>query len=169
MKHIAERKHVMKKEEYGNKFNEHLIEQYKLYVQMADNISSRRSQTNAFFISVLSALLVFLSLASDGKQSSNILNIAYIAMAILGLLICGVWFVNIQSYKQLNSGKYKVIHEIEQQLPFPCYDREWDILGQGGDSKNYLPITHIERYIPLLMSVPFLLVLVYLVYKLLTI
>lgn len=159
----------MNREEYGDKFNEHLVEEYKLYVQMADNVSSRRAQANAFFISVLSALLVFLSLAGEWKLSGDILNIpAYIATAILGLLLCAVWLLNIQSYRQLNSGKFKVIHEIEQRLPFPCYAREWDILGRGDDARKYLPLTHAERYIPLLLAIPFLLVLVYTVYKLLT-
>lgn len=32
-----------------------LIEQYKLYVEMADRISARRAETNKFYISLLTA------------------------------------------------------------------------------------------------------------------
>ena len=39
-------------EKYGDKFQDHLIEQYKLYVEMADRVSARRAQTNRFYISL---------------------------------------------------------------------------------------------------------------------
>ena len=52
----------MKKEEYGEKFHEHLLEQYKLYVEMADRVGTRRAQTNRFYISLLSGLLAVLSI-----------------------------------------------------------------------------------------------------------
>ncbi len=156
----------MNKEEYGDKFTDHLIEEYKLYVQMADNVSNRRAQANAFFISVLSALLVFLSLTGEGKPFGDVQNAAYIAITILGFLLCYVWLVNIQSYRQLNSGKFKVIHEIEQQLPFPPYAKEWDILGREKDARKYLQLTHVERYVPILLAIPFLLIFAYTIYKL---
>ena len=47
---------------YGDKFKDHLIEEYKLFVQMADNVSARRSQANQFYISVLSILLAAVAL-----------------------------------------------------------------------------------------------------------
>ncbi len=42
-----------------------LFEQYKLYVQMADNISERRNQTNRFYITLLSGLFTVLAIAAD--------------------------------------------------------------------------------------------------------
>jgi len=50
----------MNREEYGEQFKEHLIEQYKLYVEMTDRISDRRERTNRFYISLLSVLLALL-------------------------------------------------------------------------------------------------------------
>jgi hypothetical protein len=76
-----------------------------------------------------------------------------------------IWFVNLLSYRQLNSGKFKVIHEIETQLPYACYDREWDILGRGTAASKYLPMTHIEQYVPAIMSIPFAMVFVYALLK----
>jgi len=151
----------MKKEDYGEKFHEHLLEQYKLYVEMADRISNRRAQANRFYISLLSGLLALLSIVVSREIFSDFQTIAFMAVAILGLALCFLWNVNIRSYRQLNSGKFKVIHEMEQYLPFPCYDKEWMILGKGKESKTYLKLTRVEQYVPLILAVPYILLLVY--------
>lgn len=153
----------MKPSEYGDSYHEHLLEQYKLYVEMADNVSTRRAQANAFYITVLSALLAVIPLAFD--NFSNVEQyLAFLAVSILGLILCYVWNINIRSYRKLNSGKFKVIHEMEEQLPFACYDREWEFLGEGKDSKKYLQLTHVEQYVPYLLAVPYSLLLVYSLY-----
>lgn len=163
----------MSSEQYGEKFKDHFFEQYKLYIEMADRVSIKRSQTNQFYMSVLSALLGIITIASTVRGSRDLtpvqlLNIPYLAISLLGLLLCIIWFINILSYRQLNSGKFKVIHEMEQSLPYACYDREWVILGKGKDVKKYLPLTHIEQYVPTLLALPFLLVFVYTLYRLFT-
>lgn len=55
----------MTKEEYGDNFQAHLLDQYKLYVEMADRISARRVQINNFYTSFLSGLLAFLSIVTS--------------------------------------------------------------------------------------------------------
>lgn len=155
-------------EKYGSNYYAHLLEEYKLYVQMSDNIGNRRAQNNVFFISILSALQLIPTLLSQSITSTAIHGVAYIGTSVLGLVLCYLWAANIQSYKQLSSAKFKVIHEIEKQLPFACYDREWEFLGQGRDAKRYFQITRIEYYIPLLLSIPFLFVFIFMLYKLLT-
>ena len=48
----------------------------------------------------------------------------------------------------MNSGKFKVVHEIEKELPLSPYDAEWEALGRGNDPKLYLPFTRIEIWVP---------------------
>jgi hypothetical protein len=151
----------MKKEEYGEKFHEHLLEQYKLYVEMADRISNRRGQTNRFYISLLSGLLALLSIVVGSHIFSDFPSVVFIVVAILGLALCILWNINIRSHRQLNSGKFKVIHEMEQHLPFPCYDKEWEILGEGKEGKKYLQLTRVEQYVPFILAIPYLLLLIY--------
>jgi hypothetical protein len=151
----------MKKEEYGEKFHEHLLEQYKLYVEMADRISNRRGQTNRFYISLLSGLLALLSIVVGRHIFSDFQSVIFIVVAILGLALCILWNINIRSHRQLNSGKFKVIHEMEQHLPFPCYDKEWKILGEGKEGKKYLQLTRVEQYVPFILAIPYLLLLIY--------
>lgn len=146
---------------YGEKFKEHILEQYKLYVEMADRVSTRRGHTNMFYISLLSGLIALLSIVVERNILSDFHNVVLLAVAIMGLSLCFLWFINIRSYRQLNSGKFKVIHEMEQHLPFPCYDKEWEILRRGKEGKRYLQLTHIEQYIPFALAIPYLLLLVY--------
>ncbi|WP_424356545.1 RipA family octameric membrane protein [Methanocella sp. MCL-LM] len=138
-----------------------MLEQYKLYVEMADKISERRSQTNIFYVTLLSAILAVLSVIFEKDQISSFYALILLLISLLGLLLCLIWYYNITSYSQLNSGKFKVIHEMEQQLPFPCYAREWDVLKKGKDKKKYFPLTHVEGWIPFILSVPYLILLVY--------
>ena len=151
----------MRKEEYGEQFKEHLLEQYKLYVEMADRVSDRRERTNRFYISLLSVLLALLSIVFGRNILDEFQTVVFLTIGVLGLGLCVLWNINIRSYRQLNSGKFKVIHEMEQNLPFSCYDREWKILGEGKEAKTYLQLTRVEQYVPVILAVPYLLLFIY--------
>ncbi len=151
---------------YGDDFHEHLLEQYKLYVEMMDKVTERRGQTNTFYISLLSALLALLSLLvnKDNSLFSGDQNILLLILAILGISLCYVWHTNINSYKQLNSLKFKVINEIESQLPFPCYYREWEILREDKNNQ-YKRLSRIEKFVPLIIVIPYLCLFIYSTYN----
>ena len=51
-------------------------------------------------------------------------------------------------YQDLNSAKFKVIHEIDRQLPVRPYDAEWESVERGENPALYLPFTHVERVVP---------------------
>lgn len=148
----------------GEDLTKYVIEQYKLYVEMADRVSTRRSQTNSFYITLLSALMVIISFIVTKNICSVIMNIIYLSYGILGITLCLLWILNIKSYKQLNSGKFKVIAEIEHKLPLQLFKREWEILGGGKDRKKYFKLTKIEMYIPLVLLIPYLLIIIYSLY-----
>jgi hypothetical protein len=154
------------RENYGSEFKTHLLEQYKLYVEMADRVSSRRVQTASFYTSILSALLALLSITSNKELFQGPQSFVLLTTAILGLCLCVAWSANINSYKQLNSLKFKVIHDMETHLPFPCYDMEWKILKEDKNRRRYFRLTAIEQYIPVILAVPYLCLLVYSLVKL---
>ena len=80
-------------EKYGDKFQDHLIEQYKLYVEMADRVSTRRAQTNRFYISLLSGLLALLSIVVTREVFNGILSVIFVAVGILGIVLCFLWYI----------------------------------------------------------------------------
>lgn len=158
----------MEPKDYGEKYQDHLIDQYKLYVEMADNVSTRRSQTNSFYITVLSGMLAVLALATD-KIAGAAQHAAFLAVAVLGIVLCVVWYINLESYRQLNSGKFKTIHEMEEKLPFPCYDREWEIMNMKGEGvkPKFMRLTNVEKFVPMLLAIPYTLLFIYAIVKLL--
>ena len=62
----------------------------------------------------------------------------------------------IKSYKQLNTGKFAVIHEIEKHLPLALYKYEWQVLGEGKDKTKYYPFSHVELWIPRIFGILYL-------------
>ena len=154
-----------RKETYGEKYNEHLLEQYILYVGGADKISDRRSQMNVFYVSLLSALIALISFVFTTDTSWFYLTMLF-SVSILGVSLCTIWRYNIRSYAQLNTGKFAVIHEMEKLLPYSCYAREWVFLGEGKDEKKYKPFTEIETFVPIVLAFPYFLLMVYSLYHL---
>jgi len=153
----------VKQEDYGDRFPDHLLEQYKLFVEMADRVSARRGQTNRFYITLLTGILVLLSAVVNTDLFCEIQTFMLLVVSILSLMLCLVWYMNIYSYRQLNSCKFKVIHEMENQLPFSCYDVEWDFLGRGKDSNRYRQLTRVEQYVPVILAVPYILIVLYII------
>jgi hypothetical protein len=55
--------------DYGDRYREHLFEQYKMYVDSADRISQRRSSTNSFLLTVNAALVTLYGLTTPLKPA----------------------------------------------------------------------------------------------------
>lgn len=124
-----------------------LFEQYKLYVEMADRISSRRLTSNSFFLSINSAIIALGGYASLRFHSALSTPVAIVA-ALTGITLCLLWQRLLASYRHLNTVKFRVIHELEKLLPVSPYDAEWQLAGRGEKPKRYLPLTHLERWVP---------------------
>lgn len=133
--------------DYGNDYKEHLFEQYKLYVESVEKTSDRRQHANNYFITINTALISLIGLSVQIKFFENLAGIKSV-LALLGIIICIVFWFLIRSYKQLNTGKFAVIHEIEKLLPLALYKYEWEVLGEGKDDKKYYPFSHVELLIP---------------------
>lgn len=134
-------------QEYGDLHSAHILEIYKLYVEMADRVSSRRHSANSFFLTINTALVALLGYNRLSISAATNLE-RHLLVALSGMALCFLWYRIIRSYRDLNSAKFKVIHEIENHLPLRPYDAEWTAVGRGKDPKLYLPVTRIEMLIP---------------------
>jgi hypothetical protein len=142
------KKNVISQEEYGDNYKSHILDIYKIYIEMADRISNRRQNANSFFLTINSAIIGF-----GGYVKTSKLNDNNWIIALAGIVLCYVWYRLIRSYKDLNTGKYKVIHEIERHLPISPFDMEWELIGKGKNSKLYLPFTRVESKIPIVFGI----------------
>lgn len=127
----------------NEKWHSHLLEQYKLYVEMADRISQRRTSANTYFLSVNSAILAFVGYLTAGSDPDYMW-----LLALAGCLLTLFWYNIVLSYRNLNSAKWRVVQDIEKRLPISPYDAEWDAVQRGNNPKLYRPITHIESWVP---------------------
>ena len=77
-----------------------------------------------------------------------------------GILVSVVWFRLVKSYKDLNTTKFIVIHELEAYLPAALFKHEWAVCGHG-DPKKYRPLTHTEQWIPVVFVVFYVVLILY--------
>ena len=129
---------------YEGSFKADLLEQYKLYVQSAENVSARRVASSRYLLTLNVALV-----ALYGLQSANFGQTYWtLLVPVLGIPVSLLWHQIIKSHRDLNTVKFEVIHELEQHLPAALFDYEWQ-LAEHGKGKSYNPVTHIERWIPI--------------------
>lgn len=127
----------------NEKWYSHLLDQYKLYVEMADRISQRRTTANTYFLSVNSAILAFVGYLTS-KDNPDYMWL----LALAGCMLTLFWYNIINSYRNLNTAKWQVVQDIEKRLPISPYDAEWDAVQRGKNPKLYRPISHIESWVP---------------------
>ena len=124
-----------------------LIEIYKLHAELADSVSRQRSTANRFYMLVLSGLAVLFS-AFLQRENGVPLSWLMVGFGLFGMLLAAAWYIVIRSYRQLNSGKFKALHELEEKLAYPFFKREWDLLGEGKELKTYWRLTVVETFVP---------------------
>ena len=130
----------------------HRLEMYKLYVDMADRLSARRQQTNAFFLTLHSSAIAALCVAFSTVQHIKPTWLKSMPF-LLGILMCVVWLLLINSFRQVNKAKYAVIGTLEATLPVsPLSQLEWEQLGAGRDWRSYIPMTFLEMGVPVVFA-----------------
>ena len=132
------------KDAYGTSFSSDLLEQYKLYVQSAENVSARRVASNRYLLTLNTALVTLY-----GIQSA-VFGQSYWTLLIptIGIPASLLWYLIIKSHADLNHIKFiDVIYQIEKHLPASMYKYEWH-LAQEGRGKTYRAVTHLERWLP---------------------
>ncbi|MCZ0940260.1 MAG: hypothetical protein OXJ55_16570 [Caldilineaceae bacterium] len=135
------------KKSYGGSFDADLLEQYKLYVQSAENVSARRLTSSQYLLTLNAALVALYGLQSTsfGKSYWTLL------IPVIGIPVSLLWLLIIKSHADLNRIKFDVIHEFEQHLPAAPYQYEW-FLAEQGQGKTYRAVTTLERRIPVLFT-----------------
>jgi hypothetical protein len=112
---------------------EQYLDLYQIAVEMADRVPARRATANAFFLTVNTALLAFVS-----SGSLNVLSL----VALAGIALSGTWAVLLKSYRDLNAAKFGVIIEMENNLEAKVFDEEWKRFDCGSEGRGFGPICY---------------------------
>jgi hypothetical protein len=139
----------------GSTYEAALLEQYKIYVEMADRISARRGLANSFFLTLNTSVI---TLFAAFKQIPNGPEALWLGIPLIALVgECFAWFYLVRSYRLLNGAKYRVVGALEERLPAsPFWRAEWWALGEGHDRGRYWPLSHIEQWIPVLFALTYI-------------
>ena len=132
-----------------------LFEQYKVYIDSLNQVGTQHSQTRAFYVSIVSALLVFLSFLGSKNVNLAMGIPGQYAVSILGIILCFAWHIQLRSYRKLYRVKFTILREMEKQLPFPVFEREWTEL----EKSNYGVLLKTELFVSLAVALPFILLL----------
>lgn len=127
---------------------EELFEIYRLHAELADRVSQRREGANRLYVSLLLALVLFLAALFRFGTGELPVEIATILVGVMGAALSGSWWIVIRSYRQLNTGKLDVLHELEEHLSYQFFKREWEILGKGENRRSYWRLTQVESTLP---------------------
>ena len=124
-----------------------LLEIYKLHAGLADSVSRQRGTTNRFYLLLMSGLSVIFSGLLQFQNGVPLVALM-VGFGTLGMLLAVAWYIHIRSYRQLNSGKFKPLHELEEKLAYPFFKREWELLEEGENPNKYWRLTVVETFVP---------------------
>lgn len=141
-----------------------LLDLYRLAVEMADRVSARRATANTSFVGIQTAIagaLGFLS-SQDVRPDKWLL----VALSLVGLTACAIWYLLLRSYRDLNRAKFAVITEIEKALPVQLFGQEWETLKADPVKRwrgRYAELGSVERFAPAVFAVVNIITAIYLV------
>ena len=126
-----------------------LLEIYKLHAGLADRVSQRRAEANRLYVSLLAG--IFILPAAFLRYGTGTIPdwVILLGAGISGIFLSASWYIVIRSYRQLNSGKFKALDEVEEKLAYPFFKREWKLLEEGKNISKYWKLTVVETFLPI--------------------
>lgn len=126
-----------------------VLELYKLAVEMADRVSARRGTANAFFLSVQTTFIALVGFGFPKLAESP----WWVSLAVFlaGFTLSATWWMQLRSYRDLNTAKFKVINKLEERLPVKVFAEEWEKLKSDpipAWRKRYAELGTSERTVP---------------------
>ncbi|MEV8115144.1 hypothetical protein AB0O69_09665 [Streptomyces xiamenensis] len=126
-----------------------VLELYKLAVEMADRVSSRRGAANTYYLSLQTALVTLIGFGMPRLSESPWW--VSLVVALGGVTLSLAWWMQLRSYRTLNMAKFRVIHSLEKHLPVRIFTDEWVVLKSPpspGRFRRYAELGTPERMVP---------------------
>ena len=117
------------------------LEQYKIMVGSTEKVTDQRLKVNNLFFTVTSSILSVAFVLGKTFGFTVAATIGMFILTLLSFLVTFFWEKLINSYGNLNKGKFMVIDKIEKQLRTNMFEDEWNNLTQ---EIKYEPNTRTE-------------------------
>ena len=133
------------------------IEQYKSYLQDVGNIGTRHENSRRFYLSVVSALFVFLSMAGQDGPFHVVQGTVLVLVGLVGIILCMAWVMHMQSFAAIYRAKFDVLRAMEEKHNlFHVFDEEWKRLKTD---PRYRLLTFIDSVTPVIFAALFIAVI----------
>ena len=104
--------------------DELIFQEYKLYAEQKDNFIDRNFKTNRFYM--ISIIVVLFAMIYIGNIVFMNHITATLLFSLMGVSICAMWWMNVDSYNTLIKVKFAdVIEKIEEKLPVKPFTDEF--------------------------------------------
>jgi hypothetical protein len=134
-----------------------LLSLYLYYAEQTEKLIERRNATSRYFLTINTGFVAILGLALQHNPTAAAW---LVALAVAGIVVCGVWWMLIRSYSILAGAKFEVINEMEQRLPAAPYADEWKRIKESPARKGYTSISNLEALVPWVFAVIYAVLLV---------
>lgn len=127
-----------------------IAEMWGKTAELADSVTDKRINASNFYMSIDTALVGLLYFVNNWWDYT---------VAFVGLTVAILWFFSVQNYRYLSSAKWKVVNDLEEKLPVKPFKYEWKVLTYR-EKYRYFQVTKIERIMPFLFGLLFLLIII---------
>ena len=127
-----------------------LLEIYKLHAELADRVSQRREGVHRLYVSLITGVFIFPAAFIRFGHETDLLATVLFFTGCLGCVLSISWCFVVRSYRKLNETKFIALHELEEELAYPFFKREWESRGKGKNKGYYLELTTVETSLPII-------------------
>ena len=117
--------------------DELIFQEYKLYTEQKDNFIDRNFQTNKFYM--ISFVAIIFAMIFTGNITFMSVLSATLVFSLIGVSVCALWWMNVDSYNILIKIKYRnVIEVLEEKLPVKPFTDEYKGIEEFRNKKVFM-------------------------------
>lgn len=132
-------------------YQEAVMEQYRLYVDLVQSNRARRSTANSFFLGFNTSVFVAIGALWRSRPLPNDRALLLLPLMVL-LAECLAWVGTVLRHREIGERHWLAVRRLEERLPAAA--SLWQ------DSPGRLPLTQIETVVPGLFAIAYVLLFV---------
>ena len=117
--------------------DELIFQEYKMYAEQKENFIDRNFRTNRFYM-VLFLVVIFAMIYTGNVMFMSLFS-ATLLFSLLGICVCALWWMNVDSYNTLIKIKFaNVLEVIEEKLPVRPFTEEYKGIQEFRENKVFV-------------------------------
>lgn len=116
-----------------------LTEIYSTYISALLNTEGKRQNANQIYLTISLAVVTAYSTIEGFPKIYAVLMIGFVAL---------IWLLTISFYRNLARAKFKVLLELEKQLVFAAFTKEWEAMPTA---HRMVGLTRLEILAPFVL------------------